>query len=129
MHVAGTPEDPVVGVHIADGTVRGFATGIQLSNASASGLNALTVTATCSCGILLLDANGNHVNRNIASNKFRRGVCVGNSNGNEFHKNSLNDNARGLSEELDFGVGLFFSHGKCYDLERHLRKRCWKGFC
>ena len=80
IHVAGTPEDPVVGVHIADGTVGGFANGIQLSNASASQLKALTVTATCSCGIRLLNANNNHVNQNSAETNCGTGICVVNSN-------------------------------------------------
>jgi parallel beta-helix repeat protein len=109
IQVAGPPEDPVVGIHITDGTVRGFDTGILLSNASASHLNALRVTAACSHGILLENANDNHVNRNSFSANFGTGVGVGNSSKNTFHKNTVNDNAR-LSES-NFGYLFASSHG------------------
>jgi parallel beta-helix repeat protein len=103
IEVAGTPEDPVVDVRITDGAVRGFVTGIQLSNASASPLNALTVTSTCSCGIFLFNANDNHVNQNSASTNFGSGVCAIGSKKNKFHRNSVNDNVLG-----DEGFGYLF---------------------
>ena len=97
---------------ITDGTVRGFATGIQLSNASASGLHALAVTATCSCGIRLLNANDNHVNQNSALSNFGTGVCVVNSNTNRFHSNTVNDNAVLIQAEIShLGYLLLSSHG------------------
>jgi parallel beta-helix repeat protein len=109
IEVVGTPEDPVVGVHITDGTVQGFAYGIRLFNASANHLNAVTATATCFFGIHLQNAKDNHVNRNTASRNFGSGVGVGNSTGNTFHRNTVNDNAQ--TSEANFGYFFAFSHG------------------
>jgi parallel beta-helix repeat protein len=84
------------GVHVRNGTIRGFAEGVGLDNASATQVRNLFLTDNLR-GVNLLSSSGNLVERNVSVRNGLDGIRLGFSSGNRVERNIIVNNVFGIN--------------------------------
>jgi parallel beta-helix repeat protein len=84
------------GVHVRNGSIRGFTEGVVLDNASAARVGNLVLTDNLR-GVNLAISSGNLVERNVIARSGLDGIRLGFSSGNRIEGNILTNNVFGIN--------------------------------
>ena len=84
----------VSGVRVNGGTVTGFVDGIDLSFASSSRVDAMTLVSNCVFGMAIGNSDGIEVDTNVVTSSGLDGVGIGSSHNVVVHSNDISGNAR-----------------------------------